>query len=519
MSFPPLNRRSFISGLGALGGAALLQPRISWSRDGSTLRIRADRDIKVLDPAFGSGGIEHIIARATSASLTTFERDGTANWRPYGAKTIEQVDDLTIRFTLHEGIMWTNGFGEVTTEDVKYSFERVASEELDSPWRDYWVQLDRVDIIDRYTGEIVLKEPYIPVWTISLSGEAGNLVCMKAVEEAGGRFETLPPATCGPYFIKKWSPKEKIVLEAHPGWPLEKPKFDQVTYLPIDDGKTAEIAYDAGELDYTTVSVSSLEVYRKNLPDSGKLLERAALNYVWLGLNVEHPKLRDIRVRKAIQHAVDVDAIIQGAYGGLATRAHGIVPPALLGHRDRSTIEKRDVSKARELLAEAGQADGLTLTLSILNIAERSSAAQIIQANLAEAGINVEILPYESGTFWNLGHESEGEDWKDLQLLLQRYSTTVDPVDCTAWHTPEQAGKWNWQRFNDVEFGELHKQAMLEPDTEKRRAMYLRMQDLMEESGAYLFIAHEVAGAIHAADIDPAVGPQFREMPHFFEPV
>ncbi len=519
MTLPRLNRRSFISGLTALGGAALAHPRIAWSAAGSTLRIRAERDIKILDPAFGSGGIEHIIARATSASLTTFQRDGTANWMPYSAKLIEQVDDLTIRFTLHEGIMWTNGYGELTTEDVKYSFERVASEELDSPWRDYWVLLDRVDIVDRYTGEIVLKEPYIPVWTISLSGEAGNMVCKKAVEEAGGRFTTLPPATCGPYYIKEWLPKQKIVLEISPGWPLEKPEFEQVTYIPIDDDKVAEIAYDAGELDYTSVSVSSLDIYRKNLPSNSKLLERSGLNYVWLGLNVDHPKLQDIRVRKAIQYAVDVDAIIQGAYGGLATRAYGIVPPALLGHRGQNLIGKRDLGKSRQLLAEAGQAEGLTVTLSILNVAERSSAAQVIQANLAEVGINVEILTHDSGTFWNLGQESEGDDWKDLQLILQRYSTTVDPVDCTAWHTPEQAGKWNWQRFSDPEFGELHQQAMLEADTEKRRAMYVRMQDLMEESGAYVFIAHEVAAAIHDADIDPAVGPQFREMPNMFKRV
>ena len=99
-----------------------------------------------------------------------------------------------------------------------------------------------------------------------------------------------------------------------------------------------------------------------------------------------------------------------------------------------------------------------TVTLAILNKAERLAAAQVIQANLAAVGVTVEIEPHDSGTFWSLGAEKKGDSWKKLQLILDRFSMEPDPSWATLWFTPEQIGVWNWERFNSKEFGELNKQ-------------------------------------------------------------
>jgi peptide/nickel transport system substrate-binding protein len=131
----------------------------------------------------------------------------------------------------------------------------------------------------------------------------------------------------------------------------------------------------------------------------------------------------------------------------------------------------------------------------------------VIQANLAEIGITVEILSYEGSTFWNLGLESEGEDWKNLQLYLGQFTSLSDPYLNTQWFTPEQVGVWNWERWNSAEFGDLHKKALGETDPKKRAAMYVKMQDLMEDSGAYVFIAHEPDAAIYRGAIAPALRP------------
>jgi peptide/nickel transport system substrate-binding protein len=229
------------------------------------------------------------------------------------------------------------------------------------------------------------------------------------------------------------------------------------------------------------------------------------MSYVWLGMNVENPALQDIRVRQAIQKAVDVESVLEAAYFGVAERSTGIIAPGLPGHRDIEPAP-RDLEGARALLEEAG-AQNLALTLDLLNKTERTAAAQVIQANLAEAGIAVEIRPHDSGTFWTIGDEKAGDAWKDLQLILNRFSMQPDPSFATAWFTPAQIGVWNWERFNSGEFGELHDRAIIETDPEKRHGLYVRMQDLMEESGAYVFLTHELNAAIYRDHLEPGLLP------------
>jgi peptide/nickel transport system substrate-binding protein len=131
----------------------------------------------------------------------------------------------------------------------------------------------------------------------------------------------------------------------------------------------------------------------------------------------------------------------------------------------------------------------------------------ILVADLAAVGISAAINQHDSGSFWSLGSEAEGDAWRSLQLILQKYGMQPDPAFATAWFTPGQVGIWNWERFASAEFGALHAQALVEPDTAVRDRMYRRMQDLMEESGAYVFLTHEVNAAVWRDPLAPALLP------------
>jgi peptide/nickel transport system substrate-binding protein len=222
-------------------------------------------------------------------------------------------------------------------------------------------------------------------------------------------------------------------------------------------------------------------------------------------MNHDNPSVKDHRISRAIQYAVDRKAVVDAAYLGAAEVATGVIAPGLPGHRD-ANLYTYNVEKAQQLLKEAG-AENLTLTLAILNKAERLAAAQVIQANLAAVGITAEIEPHDSGTFWSLGAEKKGDSWKKLQLIIDRFSMEPDPSWATLWFTPEQIGIWNWERFNSKEFGELNKQAVGELDNAKRAQMYIKMQNLMEESGDYVFLTHEATGILYSDKIVPALRP------------
>ena len=502
-------RRRFLQGSAALGATAMMNPGLSFSAEGSVLKIRSYSVFQILDPAFTLAAPEGWIGGAIFNKLVAFKPGTEWETELDAAEYIEQVDDTHIEFRLRPGIMFTNGYGEMTAEDVKFSYERIIDPEMKSAYTGDWATLDRVEVTGKYSGTIVLKEPFAPLWWSTLPYGSGDIISKKATEAAGGSFKGMDvPAVSGPYQIKEWVQKQKLVLERNPVWNGPKPDFDEIHLLPIDDEKSAELGFEAGDLDWTWVSVSSLPNYRSSPPKGSVLLESPSLYYVWLGMNVDHPLLQDIRVRKAIQRSIDVDAIMEAAYFGVAKPSTGIVAPGLLGHRDANlTPSKPDYEGAKKLLAEAGHSGGLKITLDTLNKPTYMASVQIIQANLLEIGIDVQINVHDSGSFWVLGSESSGDQWKNVQLFYQRYSMSPDPSWATMWFTCDQVGVWNWERVCNKEFDDLHKKAVVELDSDKRHVMYQKLQDLMEESGAYRFITHEATPSIYRDTIIPGVRP------------
>ena len=509
----PITRRQFLAAVGSTGVAAVSHPSLTWGSSEKVLRVRSNSDIQGIDPLNPAAGADQDVMMAVFNKLVAYKpilgsgsASGGWDWQLEAATSVEQVDPTHVRFTLMPGIMWTNGFGEMTTDDVKFSFERHAKQKS---WTAVdWDPLKEVKIVDKYTGILEFNKPFAPLFNSTLPYGSGTIVCKAAVEQLPDqKFSVEPPATSGPYKIESWTPKQKLVLTRHDGWPGPRPTFDRIEIIPIDDPKTAEIAFEAGQLDMTGIAASSLTRYQQQLPDQTSMRVYPSLYYEWLGMNVDHAPFDDERVRKAVQHAVDVNAILDVAYFGAADRATGIIAPGLPGHRDSNKINQINLDKARSLLAEAGLADGFKTTLDVHNITDHMSAAQVIQANLARVGIEVQINSHDSGTFWTLGLESEGDAWKGVQMVYNRYSMAPDPYWATAWFTPAQIGEWNWERWNSPRYGELHEAAVMETNAEKRHNMYVEMQDLMEDSGAYVFVTHNINGFLYKNSIVPAMRP------------
>jgi len=499
-----LDRRSLLASAGAFGAASLAFPNAAISQDGRILTVRSYSDLQILDPAHRLSLPEDDIIRSIFAPLIVPTTGENWDWKPIAVQSIEQLDDLTVAFTLHDNIGFTDGYGQMTAEDVKFSIERVADPANESPYAGDWAALREVEVTDRLSGLIHLTSKFVPLWNTTLPTAVGSIVSKRAVEELGGRFSTEVVAQSGQYLLTEWTPRQRTVLTRNPDWQHEPGGFDEIHIIPIEDPATAERGFEAGDLDYTWTSVSSLPRLKENPPAGSVVVEKPSLAYVWLGMNQDNPALQDIRIRRAIQHAIDREVVVDAAYFGAASVGNGIIAPGVVGSRDSVTYDY-DPDRARELLAEAG-ADGLRVTLDILNQSERLTAAQVIQAYLADVGIECEIKQNDSGTFWSLGSE-DGDYYMDLQLVLSRFSMQPDPSWATVWFTPEQVGVWNWERFDDEEYKALHDEGLITDDPVRRQEIYERMQALMDESGCYVFLTHEVVGAIHKDTISPGLKP------------
>jgi len=510
-----MTRRSFLAAAGAFGAAAMAAPRFALSQDGKTLTLRSYSDLQVLDPAYRLSLPEDDIIRSIFAPMMIPQTGDSWGWKPVAVQRIEQLDDVTIRFQLKDNIVFTDGYGRMTADDVKFSLERIADPAMESPYAGDWSALKEVEVKDRLSGLIHLKNKFVPLWSTTLPTPSSCILSRRAMQELGDKITTKPVAQSGQYVLADWQPKQKTVLRRNPDWAHEPGGFEEIHIIPIEDPATAERGFEAGDLDYTWVAVSSLPRLKGDPPADTTVLEKPSLAYLWVGMNQDVAPFDNPNIRRAVQHAIDRAAVVDAAYFGAASVGNGIIAPGFPGSRSGVTYDY-DPDKARALLKQEG-ATNLVVTLDILNQTERLTAAQAIQANLAEVGIDCEIKQNDSGTFWTLGSK-DGDYWNKLQLHLQRFSMKPDPSWATVWFTPEQVGVWNWERFNNAEYKALHEQGLVTSDYAKRDEIYRKMQNLMDESGCYVFLTHEVVGAIHRDTVRPGLKPNGESLLSEFMP-
>ena len=504
-----LTRRDFVKSSAAVGAAAMTYPGYVNAEGEKVVRIRARTDIKSLDTARTITTADFDVRQAILNNLVLYKPGNVWTTQNDAAEYIAQVTPTETEFTLREGIMWTNGYGEMTAEDVKYSFERMQSPELETTDRQEFEQLDQVEVTGKYSGVIRMKQPVANLWTNTLPRGMGAIICKKAWEEHDGWTTALGnniPCSSGPYKVREWRQETKVVLERNELWNGPQPYFDVVEFIVIDDDNATEIGYLAGELDIAWVSVGAGALFKEEPPENTEVFIRPTTGFAWIGINVDHEPFGDVRVREAVRKAIDFELVREAGYFGLPPASSSVLAPGVLGYKEKD-IPPRDVEGAKQLLAEAGLADGFKTTLVCLNNTSVVDACQVAQANLAEVGIDVEVLPTDSGTYWSLGLESEGDDWKDLQMVYQEWTSAPDPRRASQWFVCNQVGEWNWQRWCSERYSELDELAGAETDLEMRGKMYEEMMDDMWDSAAFLNVTHPVRVVLVRDHIDPQMLP------------
>lgn len=501
-----LTRRRMLQGSAAVGASTLAMglPRAAFAQNDSVI-VRVERDIQNMDPANRIGSVEGNILRAVMRRLIMF-KPGVFEWELDAAESITQVDDTNIEFTLKPGIMFQQGYGELTAEDVKYSYERFNNPKEGEEKATYaadWAALDHVEVTGTHSGNIILKNAAPALWAIALPDVSGCIVSRKAYEELGEEVKTKAVVGAGPYIFADWQPNQSITLKADPDYMGDQPAFKEIVLRPIQEPKTAQLAFRSDEIHFTKLDdpagADALEG-----EEGTEIIKQDSINYVWIGMNVEKKPLDDIRVRQAIRMAIDVEEAILAGYNGTVTRANALMAPGLLGHWADAPVHERDVEGAKALLAEAGYPDGFDIRLTLLNQSQFQTAALVVQANLAEAGINVDLEVLDGGSYWSMG---EGEAGENLELSLQQFGGKADPSFQTQWFVTGQIGEWNWQRWSNEEFDTLNAKAESTVDEAARADAYIKMQQLMEESSAYVWLTHEVNIFATKTWLQPSVLP------------
>ncbi len=496
------NRRDFLV---TVGGSALAYALDVRAQTGprTSITVRIDRDLAVLDPAHRTGPWEGNVMRVVFQRLMR-QKPNSAELELDAAAEVRQISPTVIEFRLKPGQMFTDGFGEMTADDVKFSFERIGLPPKDgareSTYKADWLYLQGVEVQEQ------VRRPHRAHATARQPVRRRDRRRLRAASSRARRSSsaarTSRPSPSAPDRTS-WSALERqkgATLRRNPAYAGRRPHYEEIAIRFISDARTTDLALRSGELDFAVLAPAAAEPLRSV---AGLTVnDQPSIAYVWLGMNVEKAPLSDLRVRQAIRLALDVDQMLAAGYNGKAPRLNTLLPPQILGHWREAPVYKRNVAEAKSLLAAAGISN-LKVKLLVLNQAHYQSMALVARALLADVGITVEVDAQEGGTFWNSG---KGDTGKNIDLFITRFNGKHDPNFIMQWFVSGQIGDWNWQRWNSPEFDALYAQSAGEVDPARRRQLVVDAQRLMDRSAAFVWLTNEANTLVHRNWIRPAGG-------------
>lgn len=375
----------------------------------------------------------HCTSEYYTVAMNVFDRlvevqahdDGTSEIVPSLAKDWEISDDgLEYTFYLEEGVKYSNG-ADMTASDVLYSFTRLLTYEkaINDDVVDMIVgaqalmegtaeTLEGFEIIDAYTIKITLELPYA-AFLAGLTTPGASILDEETTEAAGEQFGIDPALTIGtgPFIFYEWTFNSQIILTANENCWSGAPACEGIVMKFIDDQDTMRMMFENGELDILDLdnAPSQADYFLDNPDYADNIVSGMRVGIYYIALNEAFEPLDNVLVRKALQCSVDRQAILDALYGGRGQVQNGIFPVGLIGYNPDLPEIEYDVERAKELLAEAGYADGFDLTFTISSDADATTKdlAQIVKAQWAEIGVNVTIETLDSATMMDLRRSGE----------------------------------------------------------------------------------------------------------------
>lgn len=460
---------------------------------GGTLTIGSLYEPNTLNPLFSD-----LLATAEVGSLIfsgLIKTDDKGEWIPDLASDVPTLrngevsqDGLTVMYKLRQGVTWHDGV-PFTSDDVKFTWQMIMNRKINVLNREGYDKIASVDTPDQYTVILHFKEHYAPYLTLF-----SNIMPRHALDTGEdinkAAFNRAPVGT-GPFKFKAWRVAEAIELDANPAYFRGKPKLDGITFKVIPDQNILLTQLKAGELNIVT-NINFTQLDQVKAIDNVNTILTPSMIWEHLDFNLDSQLFQDARVRQAIALSIDRQAIISNILKNAASPALADQPPVSWAYNPTLVLPARDINAARELLAQAGWAQGpdgilvkngrkLAFVLATTaNNKVREAVAQSIAQQLKEVGIAVEIRPIEAKTFFN-----EVLRTRKFETALYAWVEGMDPDNLSMWHSrkiPNQANGYDGQNYpgwRNAEIDALTESGVRTVDVEARKQIYFRIQDLI----------------------------------------
>jgi peptide/nickel transport system substrate-binding protein len=469
-------RRQFLGTSSAALAASHLP--FAWparAQAGATLRagITGYNVINTLDPGKHSLIPESYIIWALFNGL--LKLDANSNPVPDLAESFKAIDSSTIEFKLRQGVKFHDG-SDLTSDDVKFTLERLLDEKFASPHRSKVAAIGSVQVPDRLTFRITTKEAFAPLLTFLVNARTGTqILSRKAVTAAGDDFGKKPVGT-GAFMLKEWKPGERVVLTAHAGYFGGAPKVGTVDIPLIAEESSGVTALLGGQIDLTsTAPFADIPNLEKN--QAITVMKQAGLNCRMMSLNGRKAPFDDPAFRRACSMAFDRNAMVRAVLFGEGVASHGLIPPSIgyaFGGASRPLCAY-DPAKAKAELAKSKYPNGAEAEILTWGQGWWKRIAEVFVAQCNQTlGTRFTVQVQEANTVFQR-HKSgdyQGSVWGWLGLI------EPDEYLYEVLHTK---GWRNFYGYSNPKFDDLVVRARQELDQARRGTLYKEAESLMIE--------------------------------------
>ena len=376
-------------------------------------------------------------------------------------------------FNLRKGVKFHDG-SDFDAEDVKYSLERVKNPELGSPARNGVSMIETIEIIDSHTVKMKLNTSFADL-PLQLTDYR-----LRMIPSGSGDTIGQTGIGTGPFMVDKFDPEGTTILKANPNYWEGAPGVAEIQVIAIPDGQARVQALLSGQIDmYRYVPFNQLKIFENNPKFNHTIISTG--NWRGMVMRTDTAPFDNPKVRKAVRMAVDRQALVDIVMGGAATVSCDT--PVMATDQYRHDMKcPEDIAGAKKLLAEAGYPNGIEMTIHAADLESTwPTIAEVIQQQVAPAGIKVKVEMVPSKGYWN-------DVWMKQPVTMTRWNER--PADAVLHEVYHSSAKWNESYFKNSDFDAKLAEARQELNFGKRKKVYQDAQHMLWEDGGTMIPYH-----------------------------
>jgi len=453
-------------------------------KKGGTLRVGFYIEAATMDPHLSGSKVDRQIYHNIYEPLVTL--DTKLGIKPGLAESWQQADAKTVIFKLRHGVKFHDGT-DFNAEAARFNFNRMKTEPK-SVRKGEVASIESVDVVDAYTIKLNLRRPDAALLA-TLTDRAGMMVSPKVVQERGAELErNAKGAGTGPFQFAEWIKDDHLLLKRNDAYWNKQggPYLDQIRYRPIPDDTVKLQSLQAGEIhvmDYVQPRDVAAVKADKNLV----VIDVPSLADFSYQLNHTRPPFNSKALRQAVAYSLDLEQIVKGVWLNVGVPANGPIPPTSWAYDSSIPFIKRDLARAKAKLAEGGKPTGFEFTMTTANIPINVQEAEVIQAQVKEAGISMKIKLVDAAT------QLADGNGRNFDMISYQWSGRPDPDGNTYQFFKTTPGtSLNWSGISNPQIDALLDKTREVSAQTERKKLYSELTKILQDELPMVFIIHPI---------------------------